>query len=42
MFVYDWFTSVEQILVPVCDTCNMCYSRFNWITDNAQTFTKTT
>jgi len=29
MFVYYWFTSVEQILVPVCDTCNMCYSRFN-------------
>jgi len=27
MFVYYWFTSVEQILVPVCDTCNMCHSR---------------
>ena len=27
MFVYYWFTSVEHILVPVCDTCNMCYSR---------------
>ena len=27
MFVHYWFTSVEQILVPVCDSCNMCYSR---------------
>jgi len=26
MLVYYWFT-VEQILVPVCDTCNICYSR---------------
>jgi len=27
MRVYYWFTTVEQILVPVCDTCNICYSR---------------